>query len=420
MKQQEKQLTKWPGLASIWIGGMISIPSLLIGSTLIDGLSFYQAIFGGLMGIGFVAVYMCLESIAAVRFRLNTVQLARSSFGQKGGTLLIGLIVGLATMGWFGVQTNIAGISFSKLIAETFSYELPEAISSCFWGVVMLLTAVYGFRFMKWLNYLAAPAILFLMIYGLTVSFQDKGFDNILAFQPDQPMGLLTAIGLAIGFVSVGGVISPDINRFAKTEKDAIWGSILGIIPGGILLLTVGAMLSILQGTHDITEIFSRLGYPVLALSILILATWTTNVINAYSGGLAVNQMLNLPEEKRPLSTLIAGAVGTLLAVMGIMNHFIGFLMILTTTIPPIAGVLIGDLWLAKSFDFHKKTAFNFIGFAAWGAGVLIMVLLEDPVKNLLSIFISAIAFWIMNLLFGSEKQIENQLVDGDQKVNVS
>ena len=30
----------WLGLATIWFGGMISVPSLLIGSTLIAGLPF--------------------------------------------------------------------------------------------------------------------------------------------------------------------------------------------------------------------------------------------------------------------------------------------------------------------------------------------------------------------------------------------
>lgn len=400
MQQDEQHNAKWFGLASIWLGGMVSIPSLLIGSTLISGLNFTSAIITGLLGLTFVTVFMCLESVAAVEQRLNLVQLAKSAYGTKGSTILIGAIVGLATIGWFGVQTNIAGTSFSKILNDTFGILLPDAVSAVFWGVIMLVTAVYGFTFMKWLNYIAVPAIVLLMIYGLSISFEEFGWSEILAYQAEEPMSILSAIGLTIGFISVGGVISPDINHFAQTRRDAILGSIMGVLPAGLLLLSVGAILGISQGTHDITEIFSRFGYPVLALSILILATWTTNVVNAYSGGLAINQLLGLSESKRALSTLIAGAIGTAMAVLGILNHFIGFLTILTTAIPPIAGVIISDYWLAKSFKKNYEHSINWFGIGAWLIGVFTMVLMKGAVKNLLSIFIAAIAYYFFHLIF--------------------
>jgi len=396
---EHKNDVSWISLATIWLGGMVSVPSLLIGSTLVNGLGFYQAIIAGLLGITFVTMFMCFESVAAAIEKLNTVQLARSAFGTKGSAILIGSIIGLATMGWFGVQTNIAGMSFSKILLDTFSMNIPVTVSSILWGVIMLITAVYGFTLMKWLNYVAVPAISVLLIYGLYISFAENGWASISDFEPDQPISMLSAIGLTIGFISVGGVISPDINRFAKTSRDAVLGSVLGVIPAGILLIAVGAILSILQSTHDITEIFANLGYPILALSILILATWTTNVVNAYSGGLALNQLLFLPESKRPISTLIAGLIGTALAAMGILNHFIGFLTILTTAIPPIAGVIISDYWFSKTFINDEYSPIQWEGFFAWSTGVFIMIFMNNPIKNLLSIFVAAFVFYILQLL---------------------
>lgn len=398
MTTEETKQANWLSLSTIWLGGMVSVPSLLIGSTLVNGLGFYQAIFAGLIGISFVTAFMCFESVAAAIEKLNTVQLAKSAFGHNGSAVLIGSIIGLATMGWFGVQTNIAGASFSKILSDTFSIDLPVMISSILWGFIMLITAVYGFTLMKWLNYIAVPAISILLVYGFYISFHENDWSSIHNFQPTQSMSLLSAIGLTIGFISVGGVISPDINRFAQSSRDAILGSVLGLIPAGILLIAVGAILSILQNTHDITEIFANLGYPILALSILILATWTTNVVNAYSGGLALNQLLFLPESKRPFSTLIAGLIGTGLAAIGILNHFIGFLTILTTAIPPIAGVIISDYWLAKSFVRNNSKAFNWIGFVSWLSGVLIMIAIHNPIKNLLSIFVAGFVFYCLEL----------------------
>lgn len=388
--------TKWPAIATIWIGGMVSIPSLLIGSTLIATQDFTTALIAGVLGLGFVATFMCYLSVPSVKHRRNTVELTKSSFGDKGGPILIGIIIGIATIGWFGVQTNIAGASFSKIFDQAFGVTLPNYVSSTFWGVVMLVTAVYGFKLMKVLNFIAVPAIIVLLAFGLYISFQDKSMSDVFSYTAPTTTSLMSAIGLAIGFCSVGGVISPDINRFAATPRDAVIGSILGLLPAGLILLTVGAILAIMQGTHDITEIFSTLGYPILALSILILATWTTNVVNAYSGGLAINQLFGQDESQRPKATLIAGAIGTIAAIAGILNHFVGFLVILTAMIPPIAGVIIADVWLAKSYKDENHRPFNIAGFIAWSGGVATMLLMEDPIKNILGLFVSAILYWIL------------------------
>lgn len=405
MTQPQEQNTNWLSLASVWLGGMVSIPSLLIGSTLISGLTYTSVIIAGFLGTAFVVIFMCLESVAAVDKNVNTIQLARSSFGKIGGPMLIGGIVGLATMGWFGVQTNIAGASFSKILNDAFSIQVSVSLSSILWGIIMLITAVYGIKLMKLLNYIAVPAILILIVFGLKMSLKEISWNTITDFQPSTPMSLLSAIGLAIGFIAVGGVISPDINRFAASRKDAILGSVIGVLPAGLLLLAVGSILSIAHSTHDLTSIFANLGYPILALSILILATWTTNVVNAYSGGLALNQLLFLPESKRPMSTLIAGLIGTGLAAIGILNYFIGFLTILTTTIPPIAGVIIADYWLVKSFNEDQPLTFNWTGIIAWVLGISLMLLVDNPIKNLLSVFISAGVYVIIYKLTQSKQQ---------------
>ena len=57
-----------------------------------------------------------------------------------------------------------------------------------------------------------------------------------------------------------------------------------------------------------------------------MLATWTTNVTNAYSGGLALSNLLGFDESRFKITTGIAGGIGTLLAAFGLLNAFQGFL----------------------------------------------------------------------------------------------
>ena len=392
---QNKNDIKWYSLASIWFGGIVSVPALLIGSTLIASLSFQVSLLVGFIGFCFVVLYMSLISIAAVEHRQNTVILASSSFGEQGAQLLVGFVIGLSTLGWFGIQSNIAGASFSNIITEMNGPEIPVWMSSAFWGVVMVLTAVFGFKYLKWLNYIAVPSMVVLLIYGLVITFKEHSFNEILEFEPITRMPLLQGIGFTIGFIAVGGVISADYNRFAATKKDAVLGSIMGIIPSAMCLLAIGAILAVTQGTYDIVEIFSSLGYPFLAMSILILATWTTNVVNIYSSGLAFTNLLNFNESSRSKVTLCAGLVGITLGAIGILNYFLSFITILTIAITPIAGVLISDYFISKSYNENPKKI-NWVGLASWASGVALMVVMSSPIKNILGIVMSAFVYYLL------------------------
>ena len=393
--ENNKNTTKWYSLAGIWFGGIVSVPALLVGSTLIASLSFNYSIWAGLIGFSFVVLFMSLLSIAAVEKRKATVSLAASSFGVKGAKLIVGLVIGLSTLGWFGIQSNIAGASFSKILVEMNGPEIPVWISSVFWGIIMVLTAVFGFKYLKWLNYVAVPAIVLLLAYGLFIVFQEHSFQEILNFKPSEPMPLLQAIGFTIGFISVGGVISPDYNRFAATKKDAILGSIFGIIPSALCLLAIGAILAITQGTYDIVEIFSSLGFPFFAMSILILATWTSNVMNVYSSGLAFNDLFNLSTAARSKTTLFVGLVGILLAAIGILSHFMSFISLLTITITPIAGVMISDYFISKTYQETPENI-NWKGVFSWISGVVIMLVMTSQIKNILGIIVAAFVYFIL------------------------
>jgi cytosine permease len=119
-------------------------------------------------------------------------------------------------------------------------------------------------------------------------------------------------------------------------------------------------------------------------------------VMNAYSSGLAINQLLHWPAERRQVSTLIAGVLGSLLAASGILASFMGFLMLLTITIPPIAGVLVSDYWIARTYARDTSSAWNINGIAAWACGVGAMLAVQHPLRSVLGIVVSAAAFYAL------------------------
>lgn len=71
--------------------------------------------------------------------------------------------------------------------------------------------------------------------------------------------------------------------------------------------------------------------------------TWTLNSLNLYSASLSLTA--TFPGVPRWAFILLGTVVGTGLALMGIIEGFIPFLVILGVTIPPFAAIYVIDGW---------------------------------------------------------------------------
>ncbi len=388
----------WLGLASIWIGGMISIPALMLGSALAAGMPFLDICLASLCGFAVVAVVMSLQSVAAVERRQDTMGMARNAFGSRGAELVIGTTVGLALTGWFAVQTEVASRSLVRIVQPLIGVEVQLAYAAFGLAAFMVLFAVLGFRHIKWLNYIAAPFKFALVGYAVFLALRHGSVADILAYRPaaGSALDFSTAVGLATGSFAVGAVIAPDYARFCVTKRDAVLGTLFGILPAAMAMVLCGAVLSILMRTHDIVDIYARTGMPLLALSVLIVATWTINVMNAYSAGLALQPLLRGHRAGRELATVLVGVAGAALAGLGMLTHFNTFLMLLTVVIPPIAGVLLADHWFGQRGQATPGARINVIGVAGWLCGAGATFLVSHPLRSLLGIGVAAGAYALL------------------------
>lgn len=388
----------WAGLATVWFGGVISVSGLLVGATLIQGLSFGGVLLWG--GLGFLLVGGCMALLGAraAEHQAGTGTLAARAFGTQGAHLVLGVVVGVPLMGWFGVQSAIAAESVVRIVALSFHRDASFLLVALALGATMTLTAVIGFGALKWLNYVAVPCKVALVVYGIGRVLAEHGLAPVLAWRPDAAHALspLTAIGLAAGFVSVAAVIAPDYARQARTPRDAVLGCLIGLVPAATALAGCGAVLAIAQNTHDIVAIYAGMGLPLLALAMLIVATWTTNVMNVYSAGLALAGLFGWGPGRRGQATAIAGLVGSGLAVVGILGQLVGFLSLLTATVLPIAGVMIAAWWWVPRRPGEAR-GWVAEGLAAWLAGAATVLVMTHPSRDLLGPVIAGLAFTLLS-----------------------
>ncbi|MFR2464575.1 MAG: cytosine permease [Clostridia bacterium] len=374
-----EQRQSWQSIAAIWAGGMICVPCLMIGGVLSGGgLSIAEIIASILIGYGLICAYMIFIGMQACDTGLPVSVMASGALGEKGARYIISIILTIACVGWFGVQSATCGSAFASMLAAMMKIEVTavmKAICSIVWGVIMLATACAGFKGLKWLNYIAVPLLVVVCLYGLIAGIvNNNGGSMIMNYAPEASNGMIFGISMVVASFALGGVISADYCRYAKSRADVVKSSIVGVIPAGLFMLLTGAMMSIVTGQYDISAILASLGVPVLGLIALVLATWTTNVTNAYSGGLALSNLLGLDESKFKITTGIAGAIGTVLAAVGLLDAFQGFLSLMSGLIPPLAGVIIAAYWVVgkgKKENFRVKEGFSAVGVISFVAGAL-------------------------------------------------
>ena len=373
IKAEERQ--SWDSITVVWIGSMICVPALMIGGMLGSGLSLGTCALAIVVGYALICVFMSFMGMLGCDTGLPTAVMASCALGEKGAKYIISTILAISCIGWFGIQAAVCGASFSAMFGDMTGVAVPVWLSSIVWGVIMLATACFRFAGLKWLNKLAVPLLLVVLAYTTIYTLINGGMETLNGYTPTAPMSFVSAVSATVGSFVVAAAISGDFCRFAKNRRDVVKSSIVGVLPAGLAMLMIGAILSICVGTYDVSVVLSSSGLPVIGLIALILATWTTNVSNAYSGGLSLSVLLGQDEKKSQVTTAVAGLIGMVLAAVGILNSLQGFLTLLSAIVPALIGTLVADYWVVGKGDvnhFEIREGFHAPGLISFLLGALV------------------------------------------------
>ncbi len=361
----------WIDVAMIQAGILICVPSLMLGGMLAEAMPMSQALLSGIVGYLVTALLMVVIGIIGSDIGVPTCVVASGSFGRQGSSKLVSALFMISMIGWFAVQNDVCGSAFSNLLGQAFGIALPVPLSTAIWGVIMLITAVYGIDALDKLNKIAIPALIVVTCIGCFMAVSRFGLDNL--YPPvEQTMSFIDGVVLTVSFMATGALNAPDFTRYQRTRKDTFLSSVVGVMPAGVAMLVLGAVMTRIAAQYDISLVFCDIGLPVLGMLVLILATWTTNTTNAYSAGLNAVMVFGLAENKRSAATVVLGVIGTALAVFGIAGYFENFLYLLGDTFMPIVGIFIIDYWVlarGKAELYRFREGWHWSGLVALVCG---------------------------------------------------
>lgn len=359
--------------AAVWFGFTVSISAFLTGGTLGGGLTASQGIAAVLIGNSVLVLIAVLLGIIGQRTGLTTAHLGRIVFGKKG-SIISSLVLGTLGMCLIGVLMNSFGSSIAALLPG-----FPGFVAILIFAVCITSSAIFGYKGLTIISYIAVPSLLVLLLVSLIASagLVDGGLGAVFAIKPAGEMTMAAGISSVISTWANGACLSADISRYAKKPSHIVGGVIFGFIVGTSVFEGCAVVMSIATGATDFTGIFNALGLLIPGLLVLLLALWTTTDNNVYSSSLAYTNMSALVGIKIPKWgwTIICVAIAVLASTFGFASNFgkwLGYLGAFTT---PFAGILIAHFWVLnspKADTYRMPSGFRISAFLAWIIGFVV------------------------------------------------
>lgn len=401
----------WLDVMLVQMGCMICVPSLMTGALLIEGMSFAMAVVAAIVGSLIVCIMISIVGFIGSDVGVPTVVVSKAAFGQTGARFFISIIWAITAVGWFAIQCEECGQAFSNLLSSNLGINLPVWGSIAIWGIVMLITAVFGFNAMEKLNLIATPVLLIASAIGIIMAINAFGTDGLInhTVAAEAEMSFIDGVALVVSLGAFAACSSPDFTRYQKNRKQVIVSNSVGIGGIGFVMIILGALLTVIAGEYDISAVFITVGLPVIGVIALILATWTTNTANAYSGGLDLVMFFNAKDNKRAILTAIAGAIAVIVTLMGIASDFMNTLNILGCLTLPATGAVLADYFIIRKGDpknWKYIKGWRISGFAATAVGIAVTYI-PFGIGMINGMIASIIAMWIFEKIENKARNLE-------------
>ncbi len=412
-------LTRVPMSArqSLWsitivrIGALATISQFMLGAALGYGMTFWQAFWATMLGSVILQVISFLLGYAGAREGLSTSLLSRyTGFGRYGSSI-IGGVIAISCIGWFGVQNSV----FADGIVQATGGKLSLPVAATITGLGVTILVIFGFKLLSITATITVPLFLLAVGFGIYHVLSEHSLTDLMTASPaGEPLSMGAAATMVAGGFIIGAVITPDFSRFAKSGKDVFWMATIGVLVGELGINMVAVLLALAVRTNDVVSIMVQTSSWFGAL-VVILSTVKINNLNLYSSSLGFtnifDSIFNI-KLNRGMVTLVIGVIGTALSVIGILDYFVDFLTFLGVLVPPIAGIMVVEYFILRTYrkelDETRKEGklpenvgkLHPVTLVAWIVGFVSANLITIGIPSINSLVISGVIYYIGALLF--------------------
>jgi purine-cytosine permease-like protein len=349
----------WP-----WFAANVSILAVPYGSFLLGfGVSFWQAVVFGILGIVFSFLLCGLVSIAGKRASAPTLIVSRAVFGVEGNKVPTA-VSWVLTVGWETALTALATLATATVFGELGwgGGDSTKVVALVVVAVLIVGAGVIGFDLIMRLQTVITVVTAVLTIGYVILAWKEIHWNAVSALPSGNAQAVIgglifMATGFGLGWVNVAADYSRYLPRSASTAGVVGWTTI-GAALAPVLLLVFGILLA--GSSKDLSDAIGA--DPIGALT-PVLPTWFLipfaivavlglvggAVLDIYSSGLALLTLgIPIPRWSAALVDGVVMIVGTIYIVFysdsDFLTIFQGFLITLGVPIAAWCGMFLADL----------------------------------------------------------------------------
>ena len=398
--------------AVIWFGVAVSVSEIEagieIGAEAAPGSLWLPLVLGHIVG----GIFLFFVGLIGARIRVNAMETTASVYGTYGSKFFASLNL-FQLVAWIAVL-NAQGASVLAGLDLPISFPLTCVLLA----VLIALWVFVGLRrFAKVTT--VVMAVLAVLLAALTVKLFGTG--SISAGVSSS--GANSAAAHALGFwnifeISMALPLSwlPVISDYTKDVEKPVRATAVSAIAYSIAsfwMYFIGLEIASAGVGNDIAKAILLAGLGIPGIIIVVLSTVTTNFLAANSAGESAKAIVRRLNPK--ITGVVVSAISALLAISGIMDHYISFLYLIASVFAPMAAVLLVSFYFGKAGAVHTGEGrapgkafwiWNLfawlVGFAVYQVTVRLDSIFLGP--TLVSVIVSAVIsyIWILKNKFKS------------------
>ncbi|WP_206919669.1 purine-cytosine permease family protein [Alicyclobacillus suci] len=417
----------WFGIATMRFGQMSALSQFLLGATLGFGMSFWQSFWALTLGAVILEIVSIFVGIAGMKEGLSTTMLIRWTGFGRFGSVLVSLVVAISLVGWFGVQNQVFADGLNQLLGG------PIWAWSIVTGILVTLVVIYGFLSMGFTAYITVPLFMLIAFISIGRALGHYSLGHLVSMHaPGSVLTLGAGASMVAGGFITGAIISPDMTRYNRSVGDVIKQTVLGITLGEYLIGLIGVLLAhAMKSSNVITIVMSTSG--VVGTVVLVTATLKINDWNLYSSSLGIVNLFDVVFKKRVSRvgvTILFGALGTLLSVLGILNQFEGFLSLLGVAVPPVGGIMVVEYFCIRRYKDELARSreqgvlpdtyesWNPITLICWIGAFVVGEFVKWGIPSINSLVVAAVAYFVLSKLVNRNRMVTFGSVDTKELAN--
>lgn len=373
--------------AVIWFGVAISVSEIQAGIQIasaspVDSV-WVPLILGHIIG----GILLFSVGLIGARLRVNAMESIKSTFGNYGSKFFAILNV-LQLIAWVAVLNAQGAMALMGL-----NLEIAFPIICMILAVLVALWVYIGLKRSSKVTTIIMMVLTILLIVLSVKLFTVKSY---------QPLPAANASALTfwnIFEISIAMPVSwlPVISDYTKDVKKPVKATAVSAIAytiASLWMYFIGIEI-VGIGTLDISQAILIAGLGIHGVLILVLSTVTTNFLATNSAGESSKAIFNRLDPK--IAGVIVSFLSALLAISGIMDHYISFLYLITSVFAPMAAVLIVSFYCGNEHNERKDFCWNifawFVGFIIYQASVGLDSVFLGP--TLLAVIASALLSYL-------------------------